>query len=643
MDAALLALTSVFTVNSMIMLVTGVILGLLLGVIPGVGGMLGLVVLVPLTLDLDAYSALALLLGLAAVTTTSDTIPAVMIGVPGTGGAITTVVDGHPMAKNGEAPRALGAAYMSSMIGGVFGAVLLSLSIPVMQPLLLSLKTPDFLAISLLGLVFVSSVSGKNWIKGVIAALLGVLVSMIGLDPTTGEERFVMGQSYLWDGAPLAAVFLGVFALPEITALSRRSQISERPQVLSKGSTIASGFRDVLREWWLVVRCSALGTFLGAVPGVGVTVIDWIAYGIAKRDRRGGPDFGSGNVRGVIAPESANNAKEGGYLIPTIAFGLPGSASMTILLAAFAIHGLSPGPEMLDQNLPVTISMVYYLVLANILGGLICLALTRQLSKIAFVPTFTIIPAALVLITIGAFQVTLSANDIFVLLIFACLGLMMKSAGYARPAFALGFVLGGPIERYFSLSQQIYGAEAFTRPSIILVMLFGGFLIYRAKKTINKTSWDDVWDTTKTQEIASALILAMIGAVALYASFELTSPARWLAYFVSALVLILSLLIAFSSWRREFEPSMAGKLPTLLLPGVRIFGFVIAVSIGLFVIGHLITTFFAVLLYLRMASGRITRGYTAYAFVFTAAIWVIFDRLISLPWPKSMLTSFLHI
>jgi TctA family transporter len=470
MDVLIEAFVNVTQPLCLLMLVTGVGIGLVVGAVPGIGGIFGLVMVIPFTFQLDPYAAFALLLGLSAVITTSDTIPAVLIGVPGSVGAIATVEDGHPLAQQGQAARALGAAYSASMLGGIFGALVLGLSIPVIRPLILSLQTPDFLAVALIGLIFVAFISGKDLLKGVAALLLGMLLSFVGLDPHSGAERFTFDLVYLWGGIPLAILFLGLFALPEMAALLQRGRVSDHPARID-AQGLWGGVRETLAEWRLVLACSSVGALIGAIPGVGVTVIDWVAYGIARRFHPAGPVYGQGNIAGVIAPESANNAKEGGYLIPTLALGLPGSATMTILLAAFTVHGLVPGPEMLGKNLPLTYAMVMFLVLANILGTGTCLLLTRHLAALTTIPASRIVPVALVLITLGAFQTNGRLADIVVLCGAGALGVAMKSGGWSRAAFSLGFVLGPTVERYAFLSYKLHGSAMFLRPSLVLAAL----------------------------------------------------------------------------------------------------------------------------------------------------------------------------
>jgi TctA family transporter len=312
----------------LLFLFMGVLMGLLLGAIPGLGGLVGLAILLPFTFDMDPAMAFAIMLGLLSITSTSDTIPSVLFGVPGTAASQATILDGHPMAKKGEAGRALGAAYMASLIGGLFGAIVLAIMIPVIRPIVMSFGAPEFFMMGMLGISMVAVLSGGAPIKGLVAGAVGLLAGMVGMDPQSGTHRWVFGELYLLDGLPLVPVSLGLFALPEIADLViRGTRIADVPSTAMKG--VMTGVRDAFRNWILVIRCSALGVWIGAIPGLGSAVVDWFAYGHAMQSEKGAAEsFGKGDVRGVIAPESANNAKEGGALVPTIAFGVPGSASV---------------------------------------------------------------------------------------------------------------------------------------------------------------------------------------------------------------------------------------------------------------------------------------------------------------------------
>ncbi|MGQ0663230.1 MAG: tripartite tricarboxylate transporter permease [Pseudomonadota bacterium] len=478
--AAADALALIMAPARLAILVTGVLIGLAIGAIPGLGGIVGFAILIPFTYTLDPYSAMALLIGMAAVVTTGDTIPAVLFGVPGTVAAAATVMDGHPLARQGQAGRALGAAYAASMIGGVFGALLLAVSIPVLRPIVLYLGSPELLSFIVFGLSMVAVLSGGAPLKGLTAACIGLMLAMIGAAPQAGTLRWTLGSLYLWDGLPLVPFTLGLFALPELADLAiTRSRIAEGKGAASRIDSSWRGVGEVRRHWWLVLRCSWLGAALGAVPGIGSAVIDWIAYGHAARTEKNTEGFGKGDIRGVIAPESANNAKEGGALVPTIAFGVPGSASMALLLGAFLIHGLVPGPEMLTKHLDVTYSIIWSLALGNVLGAGICLMASAQIAKVAQIPYAILLPVVLAVVYIGALQGQHSWGDLYTLLLFGVIGFAMKRLGWPRPPLILGFVLGDIFERYLFISTERYGAEWLLRPVVALMFAISLWGMYK--------------------------------------------------------------------------------------------------------------------------------------------------------------------
>ena len=455
----------------------GVLIGLSLGVIPGLGGVVGLSLLLPFTFDMDPLTALAFLVGLQAVVVTSDTIPAVLFGVPGTVGSAATILDGHPMAKQGLAARAFGAAFSASVIGGLFGALFLAFSVPILRPFILSFGSPELLAFCIFGLSLVGVLSGGSKLKGLAAAAIGVMIATVGEEPNTATERWTFDLLYLLEGIPLVPLALGLFAIPELADMA----IARRPlpavQGVANRWNQLAGIKDTLANYFLVIRCSGIGSVLGAVPGIGAAVIDWIAYGHALRTEKGAAEtFGKGDVRGVIASESSNNAKEGGALVSTIAFGVPATAAMALLLGAFLIHGITPGPAMLTEHLDVTYTLVWTLAIANILGSGICFAFANQLAGIARIRIGILAPVVISITFIGAFQGTRQWGDIVALLGFGLLGWVMKRVEWPRPPLLLGLVLGGLIERYLFISYQRYEFEWLTRPIVIgvfAVTLYG--------------------------------------------------------------------------------------------------------------------------------------------------------------------------
>ena len=474
---ALKAATIIMDPVRLLFLGAGVLMGLVIGIIPGLGGLLGLSLLLPFTFGMDPFTALAMMLGLSAVTVTSDTIPAVLFSVPGTVGSAATILDGFPMAQKGEADRALGAAFSASVLGGLFGALVLGFSVPILKPLVLLIGSPELLAICIFGLSLAAVLSGGSPLTGMAAVCIGILISTAGEDPQTATQRWTFDTIYLWDGLPIVPFALGLFALPEIADMAiARKTIAVEGTVGSRWAQIR-GFRDVLRHYWLVIRCSAIGAILGAIPGMGAAVIDWIAYGHAARSEKGADQtFGKGDVRGVIASESSNNAKEGGALIPTIAFGVPGSASMALLLGAFIIHDIVPGPELLTTRLDVTYTLVWSIAIANVLGAGICFLFANQLAKIALVRISILGPIILAVVYVGVFQASNSWGDLLALMIFGLLGWVMKRMRWPRPPMILGFVLGGLIERYMFISIMRYQFEWLKFPIVIALLaltLFG--------------------------------------------------------------------------------------------------------------------------------------------------------------------------
>lgn len=469
LSSALVALSEIADPFRFMMLCLGVLLGLVVGVVPGLGGLVGLTLLLPLTFHLDPYTALAVLIGMHAVVATSDSIPAVLFGVPGTVGSAATIVDGYPMSRRGEAGRALGAAFTASMLGGLFGVIMLTIMIPILRPLMLSIASPEMFALCIFGISLAAALSGRHVLRGLAVAGIGLLLSMVGEDYQSGTMRWTFGSLYLWDGIPLVPLALGLFALPEIADLVVRKTAISGKDGMSSTKGQMEGFRDVLRNPAVFMRSSMIGAILGALPGLGSAVIDWIAYGATARSRVKNPRFGQGDVRGVIASEAANNAKEGGALVPTIAFGVPGSAAMAILLGAFLIHGIVPGPDMLTKDLDITYTLVISVAVANVIGAGLCFLFAPGFARIALVPIGILAPVVLAITFLGAFQGGHHWGDLIILLTAGVIGYIMRLLSWPRPPLLLGFVLGALIERYLATSVQIYGSGFLLRPAVLAI------------------------------------------------------------------------------------------------------------------------------------------------------------------------------
>lgn len=666
------ALLIMLEVERLAYLFAGVLIGLALGVIPGLGGIVGMALLLPFTFDMDSYSAFAFLLGMGSVTTTSDTIPAVLFGVPGTAGSAATVLDGHPLAKQGQAGRAFGAAYTASMIGGVFGALMLGVSVPVLRPVMQQIGSPELLAFAVFGLCMVSALSGGAPMRGLVAAGLGLMVAFIGQDPQVGVTRFTYGWLYLWDGLSIIPITLGLFALPELAdmAVARRS-IAGQSSVDTKSGQW-EGIKDTFRNKFLVLRVGAIGAGLGSIPGMGSAVIDWIAYGHAATTEKGALEtFGTGDIRGVLASEGANNAKEGGALVPTIAFGVPGSAQMAILLGAFLIQGLVPGPEMLTTNLEVTYSMVWSVALANILGAGICFMFSNQFARVSQIRHAVILPLILAVLFIGAFQGRRDWGDLVILIVFGLIGWVMKRKGWPRPPVILGVVLGGIIERYMWISHK--GSLARTGDSTdwmsnwIVMILFALAVIVLAMPLIRDIRGDGGLKTIFGRfekprfDGNSWTYLAVIAVFA----FCVSEAAGWRyeARFAPQIVGWTALVLAIVSFlnhtfrrpatggqtsgirermlaqaRLDLATDDSGKIDDALVRRrTLVFAGWIAGFIGLtFLIGMLPTIFVFAAAFMLVEGERWTLAATVSAGL-VVFCWFVFDDLLALPWPDSLL------
>jgi TctA family transporter len=467
--------------HRLMLLFAGVCMGLAIGILPGIGGVAGTALLLPFTYSMDPAAAMAMLLGLGASTTTADPISAIVLGAPGHAASAATTLDGYPMTKRGEGGRALGAAYMSAMLGGLFGAVLLGVVLPVIRPLILFVGSPELLALAVFGISMVAVLSGNAPLRGLTCACFGMLLAMIGSNPENGTLRWTLGSLYLWDGLPLVPLTLGIFALPELCdLLISRTAVVSKEQLVGNRLGLLRGARDCFDNWFLVLRCSWIGSAMGAIPGIGAAVIDWISYGHALRSEKGAAKtFGTGDVRGVIAAESATSSREGGALIPTIVFGVPASSGMAILLGAFLMHGLIPGPEMLTKNLDITYSMVWSIAIANLVGSGLCFAFSGQLAKLATLRYTLILPVVLCLVYIGAFEGKRQWGDLFALLFFGVIGWILKHLKWPRPPLVLGFILGGMLERYLFISIERYGGSWILRPAVIVVFIAAGVSLFR--------------------------------------------------------------------------------------------------------------------------------------------------------------------
>jgi putative tricarboxylic transport membrane protein len=463
------ALVSLLTGWHLFYLLVGVLVGLMVGILPGLGGIAGMSILLPFLYGMDPVSALGMLIGMVAVVPTGDTFTSILMGIPGSSASQATILDGFPLAKKGQAARALSAAFLSSMIGGVVGALVLTVFVVVARPLILLFTSAELFMLTIFGLSMVGVLAGASLWKGIAACGIGLVLGSVGAAPATGEWRMTLGLDYLTDGIPLVVVGLGIFAIPEIIDLLRRNTAIAEAAALGKGWLM--GLRDTVRNYWLVLRCSGFGCLIGALPGLGGSVVDWVAYGHAVQTTRDRSQFGKGEIRGVIAPESANNAVQGGALVPTLLFGIPGSGSMAIFLGGMVLLGIQPGVTMVEQRLDLTYTIIWSLAIANVVGAGLCVLVSRHVAYLTTLPYSVIAPFMIMIIFFAAYQATRNWGDLSSLLALGVLGVYMRRFGWPRPPLLIGFVLAPGAETYLYQAIQFYGWAWITRPGVLIIAL----------------------------------------------------------------------------------------------------------------------------------------------------------------------------
>ena len=478
MDLVLQGFSAVFTPSALMLLVVGVVFGNIIGFLPGLGGVFALAILIPFIYKMTPIDAFAFLLGTHAVINTGGAITSILINAPGEAACAATCFDGYPLARKGKAGVALGAAFTSSAMGGVFAAGFLLLLIPLIRPIVMSFGPPEIFMLVMLGISYIASLGTGSTLKAVLSGFLGLLLAMVGFDPQTGDARYNFGTEYLYDGIDLVSLTVGLFAIGEMISVGtmKGKGLAKRIDTVGSLGDLWEGVRSCFRNWWLIVRCSAIGASIGVIPGMGGTVASFITYGFARQISKHPEEFGKGCVEGVIAPESANNAKEGGNLVPTLGFGIPGGAGMALLLGAFMIKGLDPGPGMLKDHLDLVYGLVMILALANVLGAAMCMALASPLARLTLIPGPVLASLVILLCFLGSYGVRNNFGDVLSTLSFGVLGYVMVKAGFPRAPLLVGVVLGKTAELNFHLSVQLFGPFFFLRPItlVILILLFVG-------------------------------------------------------------------------------------------------------------------------------------------------------------------------
>jgi len=502
------------------LMVIACFIGNFFGAVPGLGGNLALALLIPFVFGWDPFAGLAFLLAIHSVVHTGGSIPGILFAIPGTGPTVATIVDGYPMTKMGKAGQAMGAQLAASGLGGVIGAFVLALLIPVVRPIAIAFGSPEVFMLIVFGMTFVVILSRESIAKGFMSAMLGLLLSSVGLNPHTGVGRYTFDQLWLWDGIHIVTLVLGLFAFAEVIDLGakgRGGQIA-KGEVEMPWYQLWEGTVAVFTNWWLSLRTAIIGTFIGIIPGLGGDVATWVCYGHAVQTCKNNENFGKGDIRGVIAVETANNAKEGGSLLPTIVFGIPGSSGMALLLGAFLILGITPGPSMLSEHLDLVWGMVWVLVISNIFGAISLYPISGWMGKLAYIRGSLLIPPIMFLAAIGASLIRGHWQDFVFVAATGFFGFSMKKWKYPRPPMILGFILGRLAEDYLHKSLAAWGFPFLLRPVCFGLMMLSiaslGYSIwhqYRERKKKKKIK-------IVPGEFAFTVFIAIVFVLAFYLS-----------------------------------------------------------------------------------------------------------------------------
>jgi putative tricarboxylic transport membrane protein len=452
-------------------ILAGTVLGVIVGALPGLSGSTTTALLLPLTIGMGPVPSVAFLGSIYCAANFGGSITAILINTPGDPSASSTAYDGYPMAQKGEAGRALGMSTVASAIGGIFSVVVMIVAAPLLARAAYNFGPPEYFALALFGLSMLGAVGGEGGIRNLIAGAFGVLLATIGLDLTTGVERFTFGLPELSEGIGIVPVLTGLFAISEM--LVQASQLHVVPERLALDAVRLPSLADFRKCAKAISMSSVLGTFIGILPALGATTAALISYSETKRWSRHKEEFGKGAIEGVAGPEAANNAAVGGSMVPTLALGIPGSTTTAIILAALLVQGVRPGPHLFNEQ-PTLLWAVFSSMLAsNLIYLVLGLFAAKLFARITLIPDALLWPAVFVFAIVGAYGPDQSLMDVWVMLIFGVVGFVFRRFGFSPAPLVMGLVLGKMTEETLKQSLLIFDQNwlmFFTRP--IVVVLF---------------------------------------------------------------------------------------------------------------------------------------------------------------------------
>lgn len=475
-ESMALAATRLADPLALAMLMLGVVIGTTFGALPGLGSIVALSVVLPFTFGMEPMLAMFLYAGIMSSVTFGGSVPAILLNTPGTPPNAATCFDGYPMAQRGEGARAVAVSATSCFVGSLAGAVVTLALLPIIKPIVFAFGPPEFFWLVVFGLVMIAFASRANMVKGLIGGGVGIMLSMVGYSDMYDTFRYTMGSNYLWDGIPLVPFVVGLFAVSELISYSARggatvtagkaASINWRGQVLT-------GIRDVMSRPLQWLRASVIGAGIGIIPGLGGGVAAFMSYFVGMKHTTEPELYGKGSVEGIIASETANDAKEGGALLPTVAFGLPGSPDMAILLGAFILHGMQPGPLMLRDHMDLIYALLFGIVVSQVATSGLGLLATPWLARLSVLPSRWIAPFVLILVFTGTYMVRTNIFDVAMAIAAGIFGYVMRRYGFPLITIVIGYILGPLAEKSYLQSMQISDGSymIFVTEPIALVLM----------------------------------------------------------------------------------------------------------------------------------------------------------------------------
>ncbi|RLQ90174.1 tripartite tricarboxylate transporter permease [Planomicrobium sp. Y74] len=457
MEDLLVGLGNVLSFSNLFFIAVGMTLGIFIGSMPGLSATMAIAILLPLTYGMDPATGISMLAALYMGAMYGGSILAILINTPGTPAAAASGLDGYKMTEKGQAGKALGISLVSSVVGGLIGAIVLLTIAPLLGEVALKIGAVELFAIAVLGITIISSLSAGSVVKGLLSGTLGLLISLIGMDLITGTPRFTFGNIYLFDGISFVVALIGLFSVPQALRLIETDK--EAVEVSKIKDKILPSWKEFVSLRMTLLRSSVIGVFTGLIPGTGGDTASWFSYNEAKRFSKEKEKFGTGHAEGLAAPESANNAVVGGALVPTITLGIPGSSTTAVLLGGLMIHGIMPGPTLMTEHAGVAYTLLWAVFFSCFFLFALGLLYTKVAVGVTKVPSKVLAPIIILLCVIGTFAVHNSMVDVMIMLGFGILGYLMDKLNIPVSPMVVGLILGAMLDTSLHTSLKISGGD----------------------------------------------------------------------------------------------------------------------------------------------------------------------------------------